>query len=674
MAGKTPTPSYTKATAMLMTGRLGEACGFLRTIRHTLPAAQSIAEEAERVLDDYRRMLDYYGQGGMDPQRTELNDRLYDRTWQLCEQLYDVEMPANAPTGDLSASLEALAQAPTDDNWLGTAFDQIADCRHLTRQQREDLQLALLNEALPEYVRGTLMAATMLNMLESFDAELVEGMYVYTFDDQPVQLQVQAWVTLILVATVHKDRIIRLPRLREQYRLMCESNPDLLMTMQTALLLCREAHTAEKRMDALVRTIDEDDTEQVMQEKMKKFYGFITEGLDLTYNAFCEQSKMPFFSRPDARHHWLLPFSLEQPQMKAIFDDRPQGLPWARLLMQSIGQCETDKYANVLCMLPLGHGTLITKIGQKLEETGLDMKDMIPLPIEHVMRNHLHDLYRYCMLHPKGKAMRNNPFDHDLKMGLNPCLEEVMALGDRTTKIGDLMLTKERWLEAAQMYEIYLNTYGWEYPEELQRLTYAHTKLAQQTGNWQMALNLLKKLHKECPNDRWGQRQLADCLHDIGDYAGEEEVLRLARIYDEKDPVVLTRLGRCYNAQRNYKEAIELLYNADLLQEGRRNTQRELAIALLGTQEYERAWHYAQLAYSHSKARSEDFVTGGHVALQQGDTAKALELYQRAGTSEAVYGLHHDRELLRQAGVEQLDIDLMCELLRTIAPQEEKKQ
>ena len=668
MADIIKTPSYDKATMLLSEGRLSEVFDFLCSIRHTLPPAQHISDQAGLLKDDLRRMLDYFAQGCQDPTREEMLERIRENAWMLCEELYNLESPVSSDSSiSVAAAVYALQFDPTDDELLSQAFAQIADSRGITHADRNALDQTLLDENIPEFVRASLLSATMLYLLQRFDAGLLESLYVYTFDDQPVQLRVQAWTTLVLVAILHSGRIAQLPRLREQYRLMCENDPELMFQMQVALLQCCEARTVDQRMHEIVERIDDDDDQETLHLNMKEFFQFVTEGVDMSFSSFEHQCDIPFFNKPGNRHHWLMPFSTEQPDMKQILDSHPQAMPWVRMLMQSVAQCDTDRYATVLSMLNIADGRLLNVLGEKMEKVGLKFEDVSPLPFRCVMRSYLHDLYRFFALHPQAKKLRNQPFEADLKMYLNPWLHTGISNSDQLDKIGALLLRKGRWHEAAQTYEILLKA---EMSEEgLQRLAYAYRRAAEPDGNLSLALKPLRRCNQLYPGNKRTLKAMADIQHEMADYVSEEITLHEALTLHTDDATLLTRLGRCLNAQGRYREAVEPLFRADLLKEGRRSTQYELATALLGTQNYDRAQRYALLAQDHDEAGDNEHILCGHLAMQRADMTAAMQSYSKADRQTAIHALQHDRPMLKDAGVDDTTIDLMCELLR-LEPQD----
>lgn len=684
MAVYASAPSYHKASALLLDGRLHEACVFLRNIRLTLPAAAPVADEAERLLTDIDLLLSHFAQGGEDPQRAALLDRDYDRAWRLCEQLYDIECPAAVSSEALPAIVDALLLDPASDAWLNTCFEHIAESHHLSRAHRDLLLQAILDEQLPEYVRATLFAAIALHLMQWFDAELIEELYVFTFDDQPAMLRMQAWVTLVLVAFIHASRIDHLPRLQEQYRLMCETEPKLLYAIQIALLQCREAHNVEQRMHEMFEAFDEDDDPKTASVNAKEFFDFITEGIDLSFNTFTKQAELPFFSLPCTRHHWFEPFSLDQPAMKAIFDAHPKAFPWVRMMMQSVAQSETDKYATVFSMQRIAGGKLMSVIGEKIEKIGLSFENLVPPPAIYVMRNFLHDLYRYCILHPQAKAMRHQVFDRDLKMCLNPWLQPVTADRDALTQVADMLYTKQHWAEAAQVYELLLAPAPASAPQpdapsatdtavapaalDQEALKRAHLRLAyaylqqQEAGIFPTrALQVLRRCDHLFPGSKRTLRMMADLMHDNQLLLDEQAILHEALTHHPDDVALLTRLGRCLNAQQRYKEAQTALFKADILREGRHQTQRQLALALFGAHDYDRARQYAALAAAHDDTVSTapDHILCGHLALQLGDTQQALSHYSQAPAADVLFALMHDHALLAEAGVKPLTLDLV---------------
>jgi len=652
--------TYDKVARRLMNGQLQYALALISKSCAQQSRLYPIGEEAEALQKDYDRMLSFLAQGSHDPKLHEQHDLLMDRAWNLAESLYDACYPPILPSeASVASLLESLQAAPDDDRRLNRVFEQVAESRHLARSDRKALHQAMLDDAIPEYVRATLLSAITLHLTQSFDPRIVEDLYTYTLDDQPVQLQMQAWITLVFVALIHSHRIEHLPRLREQYQFICESAPDLLFNMQIALLQCREAFTFDKMLHKIINQDGEDD-ELSEQERVREFFEFITEGIDTTLSMFSHIKKIPFFSGEGTRHHWFEPFCLEQPDVRAVLDQNPKALPWSRMLMASVAQCNTDKYGSFLTMQAYNKDLMAT-ISEKLTEKGLQFDNILPPSPLYVMRNYLHDLFRYCNMHDKGLTMRHPLFDRNLDMSQCRWLSPGVSHPDQLRKTAEFLFRKERWDEACVTYGTLLHHEVTE--ESLQKLYYAmaHSDSADQNRR---ALQTLIKCNTLFPGNKWTLRHLADAYHEAEEYQFEGQVLHEALEHFPDDPSLLMRLGRCLTCQDRLDQAIELLYKADIQKEGQLRVQRELANALFLTADHARADRFIRMVLSRPEPSADDWILGGHIALQGDDMPLALERYRRAGDTAYTYGgILRDKPRLLRAGIEEHIILLVMELL-----------
>lgn len=587
------------------------------------------------LQEDYGRMLSYYCQGIQDPHRPEMLDNLMDKAWSLADQLDDSMHPApeEAVMGDLCEKLSDLHQNPYEDSLLFYVFEHIADCHHLHREERKALHQAILEEELPEYVRATLLGAVTLHLLQWFDAELVENLYIYTFDELSTQLRMRAWVTLVFVAIIHSDRIEHLPRLREQYQLMIENDPDQLYDIQIAMLQCREALTFDKKLNEIVRGGNEN--EDPKEENVKEFISFISQGIDMSLSTFTHLKDLRFFSAARTHHHWLEPFALEQPAVKEILEQLPESLTWTQMLLQSAAQCETDRYSTFFSMHEM-NPRLMSNISKKLQETGLPFDHIAPLSPLCVMRNYLHDLFRYCHLHPLGGKMRVKPFSQQLLLSQNIWLKPAFTDPDRLQKIAEMLYLKGRWDEAVVAY---LELLKYEKTEKsMQRLCYVAMNAADPSNGVDI-VEWLVRCNKTFPGSKWTEKNLADLLHAQGTFDSEEQCLQEALTHHIKDVGLLTRMGRCQISLGHPKEALEYLYQAEEEKEGQMKVQREMARAFFETQDHEKAELYIRKVLSRPSPTPADWLLGGHIALMNDDVPLALERYMQGDFGEVEHSL-----------------------------------
>ena len=652
--------TYDKVVRRLVNGQLQNALTLISKYCVLEPRLYSLGEEAETLQKDYGRMLDFLAKGTHDPKLQEQHNILMDRAWKLAESLYDAEQPAILPFEEpVTTLLEQLQAEPENDLRLNHVFEQVAESRHLTKVERKALHQAILDDKIPEFVRATLLSAITLHLTQNFDGRMVEDLYTYTLDDQPVQLQMQAWITLVFVALIHEHRIEHLPRLREQYRFICESASDLLFNLQINLLQCREAFSFGKKMHQIMNQ-DGEDEEIDEEERVREFIEVITEGIDTTLSVFSHLKKISFFSGENSRHHWLEPFSLIQPYIKAALEENPKALPWTRMMLASVAQCNTEKYGTFITMHTYNKD-LMASIGEKLAKKGLHFDEILPPSPLYVMRNYLHDLFRYCNMHPKGEAMRYPLFDRDLDMSQNKWLSAGISHPDQLKKTAEFFFRKERWDEACVTYNTLLKHEVTE--ETLQKLYYAMSYSDSCNDN-RKALRTLIKCNTLFPGNKWTLRHLADAYHEVQEYEIEGQVLLEALEHFPDDPTLLMRMGRCLTCQNRFDEAIEILYKADIKKEGQLRVHRELANALFLTNDHVRAEKFIRMVLSRPEPEADDWILGGHIALQDEDIPLAIDRFKNVDDSTYAYNsILRDKEKLLRAGVAEHIIQLVMELL-----------
>ena len=654
--------SYDRAATLLKDGRLHQACAFLSVQFEAHAELRPWLSEVYSIRADYDRMLDFFAQGSSDPRRSELMDQLMDRAWTLAEHLYEQQYPPTETEGAISLTLvqclDRLHEEPSSDQKLGLAFEYIYQCHSLTSDERRALHQAVLDERLPEYVRATLLGAETLHLTQWFDAKMVEDLYIYTLDDQPSDIRVRAWVTLVFVALIHPHRIAHLPRLREQYQLICEEEPKMLSDIQLALLQCREAYTFDQKLHEIAEL---DESKSINLNVVKDFFDFISEGIDMSISMFSKLRRIKFFSGEGMRHHWLEPFSPEQPDVKAVLDQHPAGNSWTQMLMQSVAQCETDKYGAFISMNE-ADSNLMVAISEKLDKTGILADKLVPPPPLYVMRNYLHDLFRYCELHPECKRLRHQPFNADLMMIHNPWLKAAVCSIEQMRKVAEFLLRKERWAEADEAYCLLLEQEVTE--QSLQRLAYV--RLIRRTDGMSVSqmLEPLLRANALFPGNKWTLKQIAETYRHAGMLQLEEQALREASALFPDDTLLSVRLGHCLIAQHRPEEALEPLYKADVQEEGQSRVHRELANALFSLGDHARAERYIrQVLNNGADPEDEDMFLGGHIALLGGDIPLALERYEMLSAT-APTELDHARPMLTRLGIDNQVISLVADELQ----------
>lgn len=620
------------------------------------PQLSGIKEEAAAIEKNFTQMLIYFSKGAEDRQREAVLNHSFDRAWTLLAKLKRIiaNTTLEDTTENLTPLLEQLFAEPTSDAALYTVFEQLANGRPLLESERKNLVNAMLDESLPEYVRGTLMGGVTLSLIETFDASLVEDLYTFTLDDQPLQMQMEAWVTLVLVALKHTERISYLPRLKEQYALLCEENEQLLQDIQVSLYLCDEAQDLSSLLHTKMNMGVGQEELEMTQEKANELMQVLGQGVDMGLRLFSKMKKIDFFSGPKTRHHWLEPFSLEHPKVKELIESHPDALLWIQMLQHSIAQCETDKYGAFLTTLMMGEN-LIIEISRKMKEAGLDHLDAPPLSPLWVMRNYLHDLYRYFKMNPLAPQSMFEESHAPYFFFECPWLQPMALKPERLKEFGMFLKKKNNWDMAHLVFDRLVKI---EPSEEVVKI-YAQTLAKVLTED---KLEKYELCYRICPDNINIVKGLADELHEQKQFPREVSVLQMAIEQSPDNWEILWRLGRGLNHQQREKEALEPLYKADFMKEGRIDVARQLAHALLITGNPEKAERYIDHVLKSRKSTFEDWCLGGAIALKCDNYTLAIQRYRKCG-NYAQMDYDSTKDFLLRIGISEQKMILVNETI-----------
>lgn len=354
---------------------------------------------------------------------------------------------------NLVAVLQPERLAHADDYELGIIFNTIRTTQPVGKDLRNALHRAILSDQVSLFLRATLLSALTLNVLETFDADLLECMYTYTLDDQPAQLRQQSWTALFLCGMVYDARIAEHPRLSQEYLLLCESEPKQLMLLQELLLPIREFASMKRELLKFMEGLQQGNEaidEELHQKGLKLFVNLLHSKIDTGYTQFKYLSSLGFFSMENTDHHWLMPFDKENEVVKKTLEQHPKMEIWYEMLLHNVAQTHTDKYATFLVMSTMPEK--LNELDEKLREMNLMNGQMKDLEDDLIMQIHLQDLFRFYTLSKTGK-MLNNPFRLSPDLSGYKCFGEAFMKDDNLLTVGRYLLKAGRFDEAAQTFK-----------------------------------------------------------------------------------------------------------------------------------------------------------------------------------------------------------------------------
>ncbi len=540
----------------------------------------------------------------------EKQDQIYRETWQLADQERWNRMEHKAmifAVDDLAGELDPEHLTEIGDAKLECIFNTIRTTYPFGRTQRNALHHAILSDQVPMYLRATLLSAMTLNVLEWFDADLLECMYTYTLDDQPAQLRQQSWTALFLCGMVHNKRIMHHPRLREEYLLLCETEPTQLAQLQRLLLPLREYQSFSRDLHKLVENMQQTSAEEGEHEfeievtqgsdTFKQFIDLMHSNVDTGYTQFKLMSKLGFFSMDGTDHHWLMPFDRECEIIRRSIEENPELEKWYQMLLHNLAQTHTDKYATFLIMTTMPQR--VKDLNQKLSELNLPEGKMAELGSDIIMQIHLQDLYRFFTLSKTGKTLRN-PFELSPDLSSYECFGKAFHTADNLRTVAEYLFKAEKYQDAANTYERLL---ALEITEQHLKNAIVSMQHSRRHGLHKVR-TLLLLCNKLFPGDEELLKQL------IMAFGYEDPLLepyyKEALEYFPDSISFLRDYGRYLNEAGRYTEALTPLYKAFMIEEDNHVVITEIARAHLHLGQKDKA--FGMFCHLQEPEREEDLL------------------------------------------------------------------
>lgn len=584
-----------------------------------------ISEDAKSDSKELKLMTDYFEQNAEDTSRKERLAKLYDRAYTLVDRIRIEENANFKNTPPLSE---------VDANDIEALFNAIADKFLPTKEDRHIINKMIMDEKRPLHHRAMTLSALTINLLKYFDNALFEQLYQYTFEDQPDEIRVRAWVATILIAMKHEDRILTQPRLVEHMKIVCEdgmnvNGKNILLEIQMALLASIESPHVEKWfIDAFKPLINEYrknnpsksdivridiDTPETI-EKYSKFLDMFHYGIDMFYDMFKSLKDIPYFQK---RSNWFNIFTEENPDV-----------------------------ADTMKALKSQHFPEISE-------------EMFKLSFTQKMKVYINMIFRYYKLSSFAKGEKSI-FDYYLPdlyfnkfMLLKGCISDIETkrlIGKEAVLFGEhflgLKIYERLAPETLDKYDI--RNYVLCYKE-----CYSDSSTLMET------MFQYNKLHKD---EKESYFNLAYAYNHAGAYRIEEEVLTEAMLTFKDDIECEQKLAHCFYKQGKYEKAYNLYLKCDFYDENNVETERKLADICFKLRKFKDAEKYSKKVLKNS-TRYDDYVLAGNISMARGKYKTALEQYRHVvGEASANYFIESIYSL-RDAGVPEDAIALTLELL-----------
>lgn len=629
----------------------------------------------ELIRTNYALLLQYFKSGTNDPSRDEQLDALFSQAWNALDLFcYDLYSPEDAQLSD-AITMQMLHSfehseliANERDVSLGNLFCQIKMSRPLSKEVRNAIHAFMLDEQLPVFERATILSAITLNLLRQYDADMLEKIYSYTLDDQPVQIRMQAYVALVLCGIAYDERIALEPRLRELYKMLTENDGDILDAIEVTIIFCKSAREFEQKITHVLKLEISNMQAGMPHMSFMDFLQLFKRGIDYEYNLFKKSfQKIPFFSASGNEHHWLMPFSLEYYKVKELAEVSPEALRFMRMIEGSVSQCNSSKYAQ-LAFVAKSFSTILSQISEQFKMLPVPDHDVVhSLDGYPVLRNYIHDLHRYLTINPEAEDLSHLLTDLIDFQSVN-CLKEETKNTERLEHICRTLYKYREWPDAFRYLKKLTQTKVT--PELLDMLVDA----AEECEEFQTAEEALRRRMALFTNEDKDYLRLARCYHSDKALVAEESILHEAlKLYPESETLLL-QMGICLNSQNRANEAIPMLKHAlQNSQEDKAEIHYEMAYANLLLKKGDLADTQIKTAIALKEQEAECLTMGVIISLHRGDTFEASRRYQQLvqltkDVEQATRKINDKKELCELTDTNLSTVTIFHDLAKQEAP------
>ena len=694
----------------LQAGNTGRA---IRQMENYLAAwpEQHTAEKLAQVREDYDRMEAYWQQGGEDPQREDLYQRLLQRVYVLYANVmhyhrmkaspYQNSLYTRVRQGQHDWSLATIRKEMEDfvsnvamlqlepDNkrkalsetlykkhqqQMNQLFEYVLTSRQWSDGVGSQFADMLTSPTIDTIDQQLLIAAISLSLLNQFDMakfRMLTDVYRLSQDEAVRQRALVGWAltasdTYRLVYPEQRQLIVDLLRSEDtcqeltelQIQLIyCLDQEDASRTIQKEIMpdlmrnssemIANHIETEEERLEEVLHPEVSEERMERMEATMRRMQDMQKEGIDVFYHGFSQIKRYPFFYDIS---NWLVPFFHQHPDI-AQFVSKQEGLHFLSKVFASNAFCNSDKYSFVIALQEVLNQLplQIREMLQRGEFSAEELGETVEQSPAYERRIYLMDLYRFFRLYPHREELYN-PFDrkNDEMGGCGFFLLELLA---------DTPIEKSKAQIVRQLKKHQMN-----YAATNLLKTFAESNRDMQYYLWIHDYDHALQLNPKHERAMLGKGRQ---LYDEGRY---EEALtwfdQLTAIYPEKINNQLY-VAICLVQLERYEEALKPLFRLNYEQPDNDAVSRVLAWTLTCQGKLEQAVNIYEQLVSREQPDSDDLKNYGYCLWLQGQVGKAVELFRQCCQhhEQTPIDKFFDVEWLKKRGITMVNINMMLATL-----------
>jgi len=560
-------------------------------------------------------------------------------------------------------------------------------------------------QEVPWYYKCIFLTAITIQLLHRFDIKGIILLQTLADGHPNIQIKQRSLTGLLLLFYKYDSRLIHFPEIVKRLELIKENKNNLDVIQAVIIQFLRTYETDElgrKLTDEILpevvkihpnlrNRLDLDnilkdslkegknpDWEDVfsdspeLMDKLEEYSKLQFEGADLFMATFRMLKSFPFFEEVN---NWFLPFFYPNPLIDNLLKKEEGALLTKEMLTafaNSLVMCNSDKYSFIISIPQMVEDQkkivgqmFLTDIESLNEVEASDKLIDANKQILAISNQYIQDLYRFYKLNPYRNSFVN-PFSWTFDFYNKWFVNKLYTEDDFFNRLGEYLFDKDRFKEAAEVFDILVNRTGNNPSMQLiQKQGYCQ----QQLKNYEEALRLYQKAEIFEHDSIWNLKKIALCYRYLKNpekavnYYKEAERLQPDNLHTQ------VSIGHCLLEMKDYEEALKYYFKVEYLDPKNKKVWRPIAWCSLSLGKLEQAEKYATKSISKKPAEA-DYLNMGHIKWCQGNRIEALEWYRKCikvkgnTISNFLDSFENDKQILLEHNVDSSDIPIMMDQLR----------
>ncbi len=609
---------------------------------------------------------------------------------------------------ELSSILEGVSlseeqSTPAREEALVKIFNIIWLSDKYTESEIELLDAVCDSEHFPWHDKSLIVSALTLSLLRYFDVNKFLLLFRFVHSKQQYTWQ-RALVGLFLCFLKYNDRFYLYPVLEEKTIELSQTG-DIQKNLEAILIQftkTRETESVSKKwqeeilpaMMKLRPKIEEKlDLENIFKDefgeeknpewetvfedapdlldKLQEFTEMQMEGMDVFMSAFSQLKNFPFFQKIS---NWFVPFYAEnqaiQPFLKSA-DSNIDLSPLVEKLEKTYFMCNSDKYSfciNLSLIPEQQKGMMLNMANAEMDSVSEIEKSEGLIndfaTTKSIYTQYLQDLYRFFKLHPWKKEFQD-VFLWEPDIFNTAFIKNIITDSKTIRNIAEFYFDKQFYPYALNIFLSLLERNKKDI-ELFEKIAFCYEK----TGDFQNALDFYKKAEIIETERLWITKKIAFCSKFLNRWDEALTYYRLAEKRNPEDMKVQANIGQCLIHLEQYEEALQYYFKVEVLAPENHKIRRPLAWCSFATGKFDTAADYLNRLLAGDPENRYDLLNLGHALWCMKEEEQALEAYKKSVASFKNFrnfetSFLEDKKHLLKHGVDEFDIDLMIEFLKS---------